>query len=114
MSGIIKHLKDYDPATFPDSGETGKLQPSDMSAPHKLIGGSDGQPLCRDTSDATYGSKFTAFPNMDGFVVSGSTPGAPPDKTVWVEITGDATASRFILKYQIGGVTRVAIDISYP
>ncbi len=88
MSNILVHQKQIDTTLYPDSGDASKWQPSDFNAGHKFTGGVNGQPIVRDTSDVTFGAKYTAYPSIDGGIATLVDPVNPVQGQWWLRGTG--------------------------
>lgn len=113
MSDWGHHKKAIDTTLYPDSGDNSKWQPSDFNAGHTLTGGGNGQPLCRDTSDVSYGGKFTPFPSIDGGVSTFVRPSVIVDGQWWWEASGSLPALTLTLYCQYGGVIRAFMSQTY-
>lgn len=88
MSNILLHKKHIDTTLYPDSGDATKFQPSDYNDGHVFTGGTNGQVVVRDTSDVTYGAKFTSYPSIDGGISTMTDPVSPVQGQWWVRGTG--------------------------
>jgi len=107
MSKILVHLKQIDTILYPDSPEPGKFQPSDYNEGHKFTGGTDGQVIIRDSTDAVYGASWSSAPKLNSIIFNLATPATPAHGQMWAEVTGTSPTQVTTVYMRVNGVNLI-------